>query len=466
MQRALSIDQSPPLALTLPFFLNIPLFSLAAALLAVEAGPELFASRWHPAALAFTHAWTLGVLGSAMLGSLLHILAVAGNVRVGLSPRSGLALWSLLSAGVLLLMTGFIAWQQWAWLAAALSLGIALPAYLILVSAALWRQRRAVLPGIREILVPVRLSLTFLALTVLSGLVMLFALGTGKVVPDLLDAHVVAGLAGWSGLLLMAMSFQLLPIFQVTELFPRSLVRWLPWGVAALLAARWSIASLPGPWQPLRELMDYLILLAFALWGVVTWSRLWRRKRAQADTSTLFWYSSLASLLICVPLLFWLNTGSAQGAALGIGFLVIIGALGSVVIGMLYTIVPFLLWREAQQAVTFNVDEPERTREMLRLIPKTGQYMPARIARLHWVVHSASVPACAGAALGVDWLGVVAAPLLLSAACLLGWNLGSGWRRYRQCRRALAVYQGTTDSTPTRTRVASPGSDARPRCPE
>ncbi len=444
MQRALSIDQSPPLALTLPFFLNIPLFSLVAALLAIGAGPELFSSRWHPAALALTHAWTLGVLGSAMLGSLLHILAVAGNVCVSLSRRSGLVLWSLLTAGALLLMAGFVAWQPWAWLAAALSLGIALPAYLILVSAALWRQRRTVLPGIREILVPVRLALVFLALTVLSGLAMLLALGTDQAVPDLLDTHVMAGLAGWSGLLLMAMSFQLLPIFQVTELYPRSLVRWLPWVVTAMLIARWAIASLPGPWQPLRELVDYLILLAFALWGVLTGSRLWRRKRAQADISTLFWYSCLASLLACVPLLFWMNTAAAQGAALGMGLLVIVGALGSVVIGMLYTIVPFLLWREAQQAVPFNVEEPERTREMLRLIPKTGQYIPVRTARLHWVVHSVSVLACAGATLGVNRLEAVAAPLLLLAACLLGWNLGVGWRRYQQCRRALALYQRAT----------------------
>ena len=139
-----------------------------------------------------------------------------------------------------------------------------------------------------------------------------------------------------------------------------------------------------------------------------------------------------------------MNTAAAQGAALGMGLLVIVGALGSVVIGMLYTIVPFLLWREAQQAVPFNVEEPERTREMLRLIPKTGQYIPVRTARLHWVVHSASVLAGAGAALGVDRLEAVAAPLLLLAACLLGWNLGVGWRRYQQCRRALALYQHAT----------------------
>lgn len=56
MQRALSIDRSPPLALSLPFFLNVPLFGLLASILAAWTGPELFTSRWHPAALALTHA--------------------------------------------------------------------------------------------------------------------------------------------------------------------------------------------------------------------------------------------------------------------------------------------------------------------------------------------------------------------------------------------------------------------------
>lgn len=454
MQRALSIDRSPPLALSLPFFLNVPLFGLLASILAAWTGPELFTSRWHPAALALTHAWTLGVLGSAMLGSLLHILAVAANVRLALPGAMSLALWGLLSAGTLLLIMGFMTWQRWTWLLAALSLGAALAAYLGVMATALWRQRRQVFPGAREILTPVRLALTFLGLTLLSGLAMLLALGLDRPVPNLLDNHVAWGLGGWAGLLLMAMSFQLLPIFQVTELYPRPLVRWLPWTLAGLLLARWALEPLPGPWLPLRELLQYLILLSYALWAIVTWIRLWRRKRPKADVSTLFWYSALASLLACVPLGFWLNTPAGQGSALSIGILLIMGALGSAVSGMLYIIVPFLLWREAQQAVPFDADKPEQTRELLRLVPKTGHYMPQSAARRHWVLHSAAVLVWALAALGGRVFAWMAAAVLFLSFAVLAWNLWTAWRRYRECLSAIAAYAPTRDT------------GAGPRCPE
>ena len=83
MQRALDFDKTPALGVPLPFFLNVPLFALLAGLLATWAGPQAFASRWNGAALALTHLWTLGILGSAMLGALIQILAVACNVPAG-----------------------------------------------------------------------------------------------------------------------------------------------------------------------------------------------------------------------------------------------------------------------------------------------------------------------------------------------------------------------------------------------
>ncbi|MGB6154721.1 MAG: hypothetical protein WBF60_02310, partial [Castellaniella sp.] len=66
MQRALDFDKTPALSVPLPFFLNLPAFGILAGLLAIWAGPAVFTSRWSPAALALTHLWTLGILGSAM----------------------------------------------------------------------------------------------------------------------------------------------------------------------------------------------------------------------------------------------------------------------------------------------------------------------------------------------------------------------------------------------------------------
>uniref|UniRef100_A0A914YKZ8 Uncharacterized protein n=1 Tax=Panagrolaimus superbus TaxID=310955 RepID=A0A914YKZ8_9BILA len=66
------------------------------------------------------------------------------------------------------------------------------------------------------------------------------------------------------------------------------------------------------------------------------------------------------------------------------------GALGSVVCGMLYTIVPFVLWREAQEHVSMDTDNTEHTRALLRLTPKTANYIPASSAQAHWALHSLS----------------------------------------------------------------------------
>ncbi|HUH39751.1 MAG TPA: hypothetical protein VL024_02660, partial [Castellaniella sp.] len=80
MQRALAFDNTPALRVPLPFFLNVPIFALLAGVLVLWAGPQAFASHWGAATLALTHLFTLGILGSAMLGALMQILPVACNV--------------------------------------------------------------------------------------------------------------------------------------------------------------------------------------------------------------------------------------------------------------------------------------------------------------------------------------------------------------------------------------------------
>ncbi|WP_243430189.1 hypothetical protein [Alcaligenes sp. SORT26] len=452
MQRALSLDQSPSLSLTLPLFANVPFFGLLAATLAFYSGPELFNSRWHPATLALTHAWTLGIVGSAMFASLAHILAVACNVRIQVSRRRALSFWSLFSAGTLLLINGFISWQSWAYKLAGLCLVLSLGGYLLTVMLALWRSRRDVFRGAKEIVAPIRLALLGLLLTVSTGLAMLIALATDQAIPNLLNLHMMMGLAAWAGLLLIAMSFQLLPIFQITELYPAPLVRWLPWGIGALLIAQWTLAPLPGSWLPVRDLVTYLIFLAYGLWAVVSWARLWKRKRPTKGASTLFWYSSLSSLLLAVILNFWAHTPSGSNSELAIGVLLIMGALGSVVCGMLYTIVPFLLWREAQEHVSMDTDNTEHTRALLRLIPKTANYIPASTARVHWALHSLSILVWTGASLGIEFLAWIAAPALLLSFAILAWNLWTAWQRYRLSLSAMRAYQ------------AEHHIDAKPHC--
>ena len=79
----LRLDQAPPATLPLRFLLAMPCWGMAGGVLLLVDADAALLSRWHPATLALVHVWTLGVLGNAMLGSLLQFLPAA----VGASLR-------------------------------------------------------------------------------------------------------------------------------------------------------------------------------------------------------------------------------------------------------------------------------------------------------------------------------------------------------------------------------------------
>lgn len=437
MQRALDFDKTPALRVPLPFLLNVPLFALLAGALTTWAGPDIFASRWSAATLALTHLWTLGILGSAMLGALVQILAVACNVPIAQGPRIAGIVHALLTLGTLLLTTGLL-WRVPTLLPiAATTLGMAFATYLAAVFTALWQARRQVYPGAREILVPVRLALGSLTLTVVLGLGLAVALGTGHDPSAWLDAHVLWGLVGWGGLLLMGMSFQLLPIFQLVELYPKAMTRWAPLCIALLLTA-WTLAEQAGQtaWIS-REVTEFLLACVYGLWAAVTLQRLHARKRPTAEPTTLFWFTAGLSTLGCAAL--WLAAvGGTPAADMMTGIMLIIGVLGSAVNGMLYKIVPFLLWKHAQDAIVIPDDDPARVRAYLKVLPKMTAYLPTRRAQGQWLAHVAVLLSWTLAAAGWNPAMRVAGPLLVLSASLLGWNFWHALRVYRNALTALA----------------------------
>jgi hypothetical protein len=91
MQALLSFEKAPPLSAPLRFFLTAPLFSLAAGLLLLGAGPDLLASRWMPGLLAATHLITVGFMLQVMLGALIQILPVVAGANLS-NPLAGRAL--------------------------------------------------------------------------------------------------------------------------------------------------------------------------------------------------------------------------------------------------------------------------------------------------------------------------------------------------------------------------------------
>lgn len=98
---------------------------MVAGALLLDEGALALQTHWAPATLALVHAFTLGMLGNAMFGSLLQFLPAAAGVRVRGGTRAGWALFGLLNAGTLLLVTGFRAMRTELLLAAVPTLALA-----------------------------------------------------------------------------------------------------------------------------------------------------------------------------------------------------------------------------------------------------------------------------------------------------------------------------------------------------
>lgn len=410
IQRVLDIERSPPAALSLRFFLTAPLFAVLAGAVLLWDGEAAFGSRWSPAVLAATHLLTLGVLTMVMCGALLQLLPVVAGAAI---PRAALCarlMHGPLSAGTLLLALAF--WRQ-----APLLFALATPPLVLSLAwllagcgAALWRaapegvDRNRALPMTGA----VRTALLALAPTLVAGATMAAMLAWPRPagLHTMADLHAMWGLLGWVGMLLIGVAWQVIPMFQVTPLYPASITRALGLLVPALLVAV-TVAQVAG--HALAAPLRALLFGAFALFAIFTLLLLARRKRPAPDSTTLFWRLSMASLLACAPA--WYAPLSETARPLLLGILFLLGFASSAIHGMLYKIVPFLLWHHWQE------------QGLGRPVPGIRQVILDAHALAHFYCHLLAVTLLALAALWPAWLLRPAALALIASNLVLGLNL-------------------------------------------
>lgn len=348
MQRILSFDQTPPLSVPLRFFLSAPLFSMVAAVLLFWQGPEALPSRWSPFALALTHLMTLGFLATSMLGALIQILPVVAGILIPRPQLTATVVHTLLTAGTALLAAAFWRSQPVLFRLALLCLVLAFVWQLGASAIGLWQAHA---PDATATVAAIRLAVAALLITILLGAALGSAFAWPLALPLILltNLHVLWGLLGWVGLLIVGVAFQVVPMFQVTPLYPRPVTRRLA-AALFLLLVLWSMAEVILQGQPHwpAALVSALIVLGLIIFATTTLYLLWRRKRPKADATTLFWRTAMASLLGCAAL--WVMPPAVDHAArpLTLGVLFIVGFAYSAINGMLYKIVPFLVWYHLQ----------------------------------------------------------------------------------------------------------------------
>ena len=345
MSAALSFEQAPPISVPYRFFLTAPWFAVLAGLTFALQAEDALASRWSPAALTLTHLLTVGFMLQAMTGALLQFVPVAAGGNVW-RPRLVAALvHPALSVGALVLAAAFMTGDGDLFRFAFLLLVSAILLLVAVVGHALWRT-----PAGGDTLPALRLAVAALAVAALLGGVL--ALAEGGIGKHWTDLHAFWALGGWAFVLLAGVSWTVVPMFQLTPPYPRRLVRWLP-PLALSLTLAVSVTSFLSP-----AVFRGLLVGAGALAGwqaLATLHLQGRRRRKLRDASLLGFQAAMLCLLLAGVLLAvgslwpWLLQ---DRLALGLGVLLLPGAFGCAIAGMLYKIVPFVGWLHLQHQST------------------------------------------------------------------------------------------------------------------
>ncbi|MEO5345446.1 MAG: hypothetical protein H7834_03590 [Magnetococcus sp. YQC-9] len=340
----LRIDQAPPMSLPFRFFATAPLFLMLVGGALTYWGADLFIAPLLPVTVATLHLVLLGWLVMVVCGAMIQMIPVLAGIPVPW-PQTIPWVHGLLTTGTLALFAGLAndpVMPGWL-LFAVCSLLLAMAGFLVPIVAALVKA-----PTQHPTVNGMRLAMLCLTGTVLLGALFLIEHGLGFIDFDrrtLVGIHLIWGLIGTMGVLILGVSFQVLPMFYMTPAFPAKEAHRVLLGLALSLlllpVALVSIGVDHAGWLVVAALPALAALIQYAL-TIRTMLR--TRKRKLVDATLRLWLFGFAGAMTALVLLaIWPSTEEGTWRFL-FGALYVLGWLTPVMIGMLHKIVPFLVW--------------------------------------------------------------------------------------------------------------------------
>ena len=359
MHANLSLQQTPPFSVPARFLLSAPIFGLIAALVMLWHGPEMIVHRWTPELLAVTHFLTLGFLAMSMLGAMMQLMPVLmGQVIPRANLFSALVHTPLFLGSACLGLAWLIRINE-LFMVAIILLGLAFAIFIAVAIERLWSSKN------RHVTRSM-MMLALLALLITASLGIYLAISTAwptlAAARQLTDLHLSWGLFGWVAMLIMAVAYQVIPMFQITDEYPAIHQRWMGWSVFIAMLALSLAYSLP--LEILKTISSLLLAASLLIFALTTLWVLRTRRRQIPDLTMKFWQLAMVSLLLLV--LVWTTSTllNFNLPELLLGVLIIHGFAMTTINGMMYKIFPFLIWLHLSTRNKTLRDEGRRTSQI------------------------------------------------------------------------------------------------------
>lgn len=396
------------------FGLGIASHVAFAAALLLRAG-AIEGHFFQPVLLGLVHLAVLGWLLPIALGALHQLVPVVFEVPV----RSERLAWVAL--GVYALGTLTFVGHIWTF---ATGPGLIIGAGLLLVAILLYaanllltlaRAATVTITGFHVIA-----AILFLVLTAGLGFTLAWNLHAPFLYVDhllWLRAHAHAGVLGFFGLLVMGVAYRLFEMFLLSH-GARMTAGWIALGATGLALTATITNFIFGEARALTLASGALAAAGVAAFIAQVVAIYRRRARPRTDVAWRHSVASFAYLALAVGAGVALAMGAARPPWQGrlelvYGLVAIVGFVGSIVLGQLYKIVPFLVW--------FHRFSPYVG---LKKVPAASELLPQPPQRLHWALaHTGLAALVAGSLAGVATLRVAGAALYAASAVVFARNL-------------------------------------------
>lgn len=334
----LNADQAPHISAPLRFFLTAPLFAIFAGFLIFISDASVLSSRFSPESIAIAHAITIGFLGFVMLGAMTQMLPVLAGVKIYKVEFITAFSHTLLVFGLIFMVFGLYFSKETLNALALISLTIGFLTLLIPMLVALSKVNNFS-PTVKAITV----SLVFAVMSVFMGAYLLAAYSTGSFSNyhnAIANVHSVWATFGFAGILIIGVAFQVLPMFYVAPRFKNfckkrvvllisiGLIMWL---ILNIVATEYSYIA--------------KIWVGTFFWAFATtvWIKLNNRRRPITDVTVWYWRTS--TIFMTLGLFAWVfNSFLDDAHIIAISIIIGFGFILSIMTGMLYKIIPFLVW--------------------------------------------------------------------------------------------------------------------------
>ncbi len=345
MFQGLSTDQAPPISVPFRFFMMAPIFGMLISWMMLSFSPSEIFNRYSPITIGLVHLFTLGILAQMIMGALQQMLPVLAGAVIKKPILFASIVHTSLNLGTLALSAGFILSSKTYLSIGATLLGISFALFLFTIIRLLFK--------VKYLTSTVNTMKIFSLAAIITILLGLYLVGQhiGGNINEyhylIVNSHIAFGMFGFAIILIMGVSFQVIPMFYVAKDFPKFVQNKYARVLLGMLVL-YAIFSILALDTYLIKLIFSAIIISFAYYALYSLNN---RRRNVFDVTLWYWKFSLYSLI--VAMIIYALDDKSNDIVLIIIFS--FGFLFALLQGMVYKIIPFLAWFHLSSKGHFNI---------------------------------------------------------------------------------------------------------------